>query len=81
MDEWVKNTRRFMQEQGLKHYVVAQKVGYNKQQFSDLLNGRRTFTANDIAKICSVLNVTPNDLFGVKNNELPNWELESSSKN
>lgn len=81
MLEVAQNVRNILNEQGLKHYVIAEKIGYNKQQFCDLLNGRRTFTANDIAKICSVLNVTPNDLFGVKNNELPNWELESSSKN
>ncbi len=66
MQEVAQNVRNILHEQGLKHYVVAKKAGYNKQQFSDLLNGRRTITVDDVAKICSVLNVTPNDLFGVK---------------
>lgn len=52
-------------EKGLKKQSVAAKCGYTLQQFSSMLHGRKIITALDIAKIADVLEVTPNDLFGI----------------
>ena len=37
----IPNIRRIINERGLKQYVVAEKAGYSKQQFSAMLTGRR----------------------------------------
>ena len=57
------NIERILKEKGLRHCVVAQKAGYSRQQFSDMLNGRKLIRDIDIANIADVLNVTANDLF------------------
>ncbi len=54
-----------MEEKGLKQCAVAEKAGFSKQQFSDMLNGRRIMRAFDIMNIIIALNVDANDLFGI----------------
>lgn len=58
------NTKRIIEDRGLKKGVVAQKAGYTVQQFSDILNHRKVIKDVDIAEIAKALEVTPNDLFG-----------------
>lgn len=59
------NIKKIINSRGLKHLAVARKAGYTQGQFSNLLNGRKTITDEDILKICTVLNVQPNDLFSI----------------
>lgn len=61
------NTRRIINEHGLKNKAIAEKAGYSEKQFSNMLNGRRVITWIDIIKISNALEVTPNDLFGFTN--------------
>ena len=49
---------------GLKKQAVANAMGLSPQQFSDLLAGRRLLRQSDIIKICDILNITPNILYG-----------------
>ena len=49
-----------------KQCVIASRAGYSKQQFSDMVNGRRIIKVVDILAIAEVLGVTPNELFGIK---------------
>lgn len=56
---------RIISEKGLKKQSVAARCGYTLQQFSAMLHGRKIITALDVAKISEVLEVTPNDLFGI----------------
>lgn len=58
------NTRKIIEEKGMKHRAVAAKAGFSVKQFSALLNDRRTIRDSDIVAIANALNVTPNDLFG-----------------
>jgi transcriptional regulator with XRE-family HTH domain len=60
-------TRQIINHKGLKQKKVAEKAGYTQQAFSNLLNGRKFFGANDILRIAKALDVTPNELFGIKN--------------
>lgn len=60
------NTRRIIEEKGLKHRAVAAKAGFSVKQFSALLNDRRIIRDGDIAAIANALDVTPNDLFGFR---------------
>lgn len=55
--------KKLINERGLKQYAVAKKAGYTKQQFNNMLNGRRVISDADIYKITCALGVTPNDLF------------------
>lgn len=63
------NTNRIILEKGWKKQSVAAKCGYTLQQFSSMLHGRKIITALDVAKIADVLEVTPNDLFGINTTE------------
>lgn len=65
----IKNTEAIIKDKGLKKKHVAEKAGYSRQQFSDLLNSRRTFKVDDIIRVAKALEVTPNDLFGITENK------------
>lgn len=57
------NTSRLIEERGLKQVYVAKKAGFGKQQFNDMLNGRRIIKPCDALAIAKALNVTMNDLY------------------
>lgn len=57
------NARRIMAERGLKHGAIAKRAGYNENQFSAIMNGRRTIRDTDVSAIANALEVTPNELF------------------
>lgn len=65
MNTVIKNIEAIIECKGLKKKSVADKAGYTKQQFSNLLNGRKTFKSDDIIRVAKALEVTPNDLFGI----------------
>ncbi len=56
------NTKRLIQSKGLKQKRVAEKAGYNPKKFSDMLNGRKLITADDVLPIAEALEVSANDL-------------------
>ena len=58
------NTRRIINERGLKQCAVARKAGYKGKTFYNLLSGRKVITDKDIQAIAKALEVTPNELFG-----------------
>lgn len=61
------NTRRIINDKGLKMRAVAYRAGFSDKQFSALLNGRKIARDIDIFAIANALEVTPNELFGVGN--------------
>lgn len=58
------NIEEIIAEKCLKQSAVAQKAGYTKQQFNDMLKGRKVIRDTDIARIATVLEVDANALFG-----------------
>ncbi len=48
---------------GLKQCAVAKKAGFSKQQFNDMLNGRRIIKPCDAVVIADTLGVEMNDLY------------------
>ena len=60
------NTRNIIKEKGLKNKAVAERAGYTEQKFSRILNGQKIIESKDILRIANALDVTPNDLFGIK---------------
>lgn len=67
MNTLATNIELIIENKGLKKKSVAVKAGYTKQQFSNLINGRKIIKPEDIIKIAMALEVTPNDLFGFSN--------------
>lgn len=65
MSTVIANTEAIIKDRGLKKKCVAEKAGYSRQQFSNLLNGRKVFKVDDVLRIANALEVTPNDLFGL----------------
>ena len=57
------NIKRVISSKGLLQGAVAKACGMSKQQFSDLLNGRRLIKPCDALAVCKALNVTPDELF------------------
>ena len=47
----------------LKQSAVAKKAGYTKQQFNNMLRGRKVIKDTDISRIANALEVEVNDLF------------------
>ena len=55
-------------KKGLKQAAIAKKIGVTQQQFNDMLNGRRVIKVSDIPLLAQALEVTPNQLFRIKEN-------------
>lgn len=56
------NVKRIINERGYKKGAIAKMAGYNEKTFSNMLNGRKLISEQDIVKLTIVLDVTPNDL-------------------
>ncbi len=57
------NIVRIINEKGMKQCAVAKQAGYSKQQFSDMLNGRKIIKPCDALAIADVLRVEMNELY------------------
>lgn len=60
------NIARIINKKGLKQVYVAEKAGFEKQQFNDMLNGRKIIKPCDALVIANALEVEPNELYGIK---------------
>lgn len=61
--------RNAIEDLGYKQVFIAEKVGMNVQQVSDIVNKRRRLEANEMVDFCKAMNITPDKLlmYGVKN--------------
>lgn len=57
------NVRTIIDELGYKHAVIAERAGYTRQQFSDILTGRKLILADDCIRLRNAIGCTYNDLF------------------
>lgn len=53
-----------MESKNMKQSAVARAAGYSPKMFNAILRERKILRAEDIAKICLALDVSPNELFG-----------------
>ncbi len=58
--------RSYLNENGFKQIVIAQKAGIPNTTFNAMLNGKRTLYADDLRAICLALNVSPEMFIDVK---------------
>lgn len=64
-----KNIKKIIDKKGFKQNAVAKQAGYTEQTFSNLLNNRKLITDEDIIRISKTLDVTPNTLFGINDDQ------------
>ena len=64
----IENTKRIIDQRGLKQGAVAKRAGFSRQQFSAIMNRRRAVKDTDVIAIANALEVTPNELFGLSGN-------------
>ena len=57
------NIKRIISDKGMKHCVVARRAGFSKQEFSNMLNGRKLLRAEYVAAIADALGVDVNELY------------------
>lgn len=55
--------QHIMNERGLIQRAVAERAGYTRQQFSDMMNGRKTIKATDVVPIARALGVTIQEVY------------------
>lgn len=54
---------------GFKQGAIAKKAGYPEKMFSAMMTGKRKIYAEDIMPIAKALDVEPNELFMVSNEQ------------
>lgn len=54
---------RIIRKKGLKQKEIAERAGYSKQQFSDMIQGRKIIKPCDAVAISEALGVSMNELF------------------
>lgn len=60
------NVKKIIKQKCLQQGAIGEKAGYNNKTFSNMLNGRKIVTDADVMKIANVLEVEPNELYGIK---------------
>lgn len=60
------NIMRIIREKGLKQTFVAKNAGYTPQMLNDMLAGRKIIKISDVIRICPILGVDANYLFGIE---------------
>ena len=70
------NIKNYIKNNGLKQSFVAQEAGLKKQEFNDMLNGRKIIMVNVIPAIAVALKTDPNTLLGFSSmKEETKWNL------
>lgn len=55
---------------GLKQKSIAEKAGFTENQMSQILNGKRNISADELEIICNAMNAKPNDIYEIKGEEV-----------
>lgn len=65
------NISRIIDEKGMKQGVVAERAGFTKQEFSNIMNERRKLLRIEhLYPIACAMGVDVNDLYGVEKKEV-----------
>lgn len=60
---YLRNIRRMIDEKGIKHCKVAEKLGIRKEEFSRMLSGTRVIRVYHLPIIADALGCSLDDLF------------------
>lgn len=60
------NIRQIIKKKGYKQKTIAERAGFSENEFSAMLNGRKSIKAEYVPLIAVSLGVTPNELFATE---------------
>lgn len=55
--------KEYLLQKGIKAVFITEKTGFTSSQLSNMLNGKRKITAEELSKICKALNVNAEIFF------------------
>ena len=67
MEQAKKTIKQIRYEHGMKGKFVAEKLGMDQPTYSNKENGKRKFTAKDIAILCDLFDVNIRDIRDLDN--------------
>lgn len=56
----------YIDRNGLKQKAIAEKSGLTENQISQILNGKRGISADELEIICNAMNANPSDIYAIK---------------
>ncbi|MDT3388206.1 MAG: helix-turn-helix domain-containing protein [Bacteroidota bacterium] len=59
----------YIEKKGIMRKFIAKKTGMTNSKLSEIMSGKRELKADDLEKICNVLNVDPNKFVHVQTEE------------
>lgn len=65
MSKITENVNRIIRDKGLNPDEIAVKVGCPVKSFRQILDNKKAMPTRYIVPLCNVLEVTPNELFGM----------------
>lgn len=64
------NIRTIIKDKGFIQKAVANRAGFSKQAFNDMLSGRRHIRADEIPRIANALGCDNSDIYSVPSGEV-----------
>ena len=66
MDVILKNLKGIITRSGFKYKAGAAKSGIDEKRFYRIMQGTTELSCAELSSICTALNITPNDVYGVR---------------
>ena len=70
MTTFSKNLKQAIKEKGLKQKDLGDMLGLTQQNISSYANGKTSPDIPTLRKLCEILEITPNELFGIYDFEI-----------
>ena len=58
--------REMIDERGMKHKFIAEKIGISKASLSKMLNGKQKMDLDTFLAIATVMHMTPDEIYSFK---------------
>lgn len=66
METIIGNLKNTISKAGLKYKAVAAMAGIDEGRFYRIMQGVTELSCEELAAICTALQITPNDAYGIK---------------
>lgn len=64
----------YIDKSGLKQKVIAEKSGFSENQMSQMLNDKRSISADELEIICNAMGTSPNEIYNIRPDEFASNE-------
>ncbi|WP_195397901.1 helix-turn-helix transcriptional regulator [Holdemania sp. 1001302B_160321_E10] len=59
----------YIDRSGLKQKAIAEKSGFSENQMSQMLNDKRSISADELEIICNAMGTSPNEIYSISPDE------------